>query len=404
MLTSRLRVTHCHGCIAHDCVGLVAARVTCLLYGSVQFTRILVQILQRGWSPFVLLLRPTAFRSSPMRSMTTPRSCTLVALLAFCLLPSIGGAQVPQFDSLYVFGDSIADTGNIFMQTKAMRMNPPVPPSVTPHQTYFDGNFSNGYMAFEFLWERLSGHRPGSPRGLKPFLEAPILQKTGAINFAFGGTGTPYVDQTPGGFYSPGLKGQVELFQLSLKGKQPSPRSLYVVSTGANDYRGDPFNVPMHPEDVVNNIEQAIVRLYGVGARHVMVLDLPDLGQVPANGGSPDATALSTYHNMLLDGAVARLRAQYPSLRLTLLELDPLFTRLRDTYMMDAEHPLLDAYVPTKPWLSTCLVNPASCEDVPRILFNSSFGFVFWDNVHPTTEAHHFLGDYAYEQLVSAYQ
>jgi phospholipase/lecithinase/hemolysin len=336
-----------------------------------------------------------------MRSMTTRPSFKLVALVVFCLLPSIAAAQVPQFDSLYVFGDSLADNGNIFIQTKAMRMNPPVPPSVTPHQTYFDGNFSNGYMAFEFLWERLSGHRPGSSHGLKPFLESPVLPKTGAINFAFGGTGTPYVDQTPGGFYSPGLKGQVELFRLALRGKQPSPRSLYVVSTGANDYRVE-FNVPLSPEDVVNNIEQAIASLYRIGARHVMVVDLPDLGQVPANGGSPDATALSFYHNLLLDGAVARLRARYPSLRLTLLELDPLFTRLRDT--MDAEHPLLDAYVPTKPWLSTCLLNPASCEDVPPMLFNSSFGFIFWDNVHPTTEAHHFLGDYAYEQLVNTYQ
>ena len=53
----------------------------------------------------------------------------------------------------------------------------------------------------------------------------------------------------------------------------------------------------MNPEDVVNNIEQAIASLYRIGARHVMVVDLPDLGQVPANGGSEDATALSKYHN-----------------------------------------------------------------------------------------------------------
>ena len=267
-----------------------------------------------------------------MRSMTTRPSFKLIALVMFCLLPSIAAAQVPQFDSLYVFGDSLADNGNILLQTKAMRMNPPVPPSVTPHRTYFDGRFSNGYIAFEFLWERLSGHRPGSSRGLKPFLEAPILQKTGATNFAFGGTGTPLLDKTPGGFYAPGLKGQIELFRLALRGKQPSTRSLYVVSTGANDYRDDPFNVPMNPVDVVNNIEQAVVSLYRIGARHVMVVDLPDLGQVPANGGSPDAT--SPQH--LSQPAFSTeqwlgLRAQYPSLRLTLLELDPLFTHLRDT-------------------------------------------------------------------------
>jgi len=338
-----------------------------------------------------------------MRSTTAPPSLKLVALLVLCLLPSIAAAQVPQFDSLYVFGDSIADNGNIFIQTKTMRMNPPVPPSVTPHRTYFDGRFSNGYTAFEFLWQRLSGQRPGSPRGLKPFLETPLLPKTGATNFAFGGTGTPYLDKTPGGFYAPGLKGQIELFRLALRGRQPSTRSLYVVSTGANDYRDDPFNVPMNPEEVVHNIEESIATLYGIGARHVMVVDMPDLGQIPANAGNEDATALSGYHNFLLGQAVARLRARFPSLHLTLLEFEPLFVRLRTT--MEAQFTLLDAFAtPQTAGLSTCLfVNPASCSDAPPILFNASFGFIFWDVVHPTTEAHHFLGDYAYEQLVNAY-
>ena len=94
----------------------------------------------------------------------------LVALLVVCLLPSIAAAQIPQFDAFYVFGDSLADNGNIFIQTTAMGMQPPVPPSVTPHRTYFNGRFSNGYIAFEYLWQRLSGHKPGSPHGLKPSL------------------------------------------------------------------------------------------------------------------------------------------------------------------------------------------------------------------------------------------
>ena len=129
-----------------------------------------------------------------MRSTTAPPSVKLVALLLFCLLPSIAAAQVPQFDSLYVFGDSLADNGNILIQTKAMRLDPPVPPSVTPHRTYFDGRFSNGYIAFEYLWQRLSGHRLDSPQAMKPFLAAPVLPRTGATDFAFGGTGTLYLD------------------------------------------------------------------------------------------------------------------------------------------------------------------------------------------------------------------
>ena len=337
-----------------------------------------------------------------MRPTTAPPSLKLVALFLLCLLPSIAAAQVPQFVSLYVFGDSLADNGNIFIQTKALRVNPPVPPSVTPHRTYFNGRFSNGYIAVEYLWKRVSGHEPGSTRGLKPFLASPLLQKTGAVDFAFGGTGTPYVDQTPGGLYAPGLKGQVELFRLALGGRKPSSRALYVVSTGSNDYRIDPFNVPMNPVDVVRNIETAIGSLYQLGARHVMVVDLPDLGAVPANGGDPAATELSAFHNALLDEAIARLKAQYPSLHLIPVKLDPLFQELSQT--MEAQAPALAVFAPTMPELATCLfVDPSLCKDAPAILFNGEFGFIFWDVVHPTTEAHRYLGDYAYEQLVNEY-
>ena len=61
----------------------------------------------------------------------------VVALLVICLLPSVATAQIPQFDCFYVFGDSLADNGNIWIQTSAMGMEPAVPPSVTPHRTYF---------------------------------------------------------------------------------------------------------------------------------------------------------------------------------------------------------------------------------------------------------------------------
>ena len=328
----------------------------------------------------------------------------LVALFIVCLFPSIAAAQIPQFDSFYVFGDSLADNGNVLAQTTAMRMQPPVPPSATPHLTYFGGRFSNGYIGFEYLWQRLSGHLPGSPLGLKAFLTAPLLENTGAVDFAFGGTGTPYVDQTPGGFSSPGLKGQIELFRLALLGRKPSPHALYAIATGANDYRSDPFNVPMRPGDVVRNIEQSIASLYRLGARDVLVLDLPDLGLVPANGGDPYATAISDAHNELLDKAVVRLRAQHPGLNLTEVKLDPLFEELRT--WMEAQAPALAVFAPpTNPGLVACLfVNPATCSDAPAFLFNADFGFLFWDIVHPTTEAHRYLSDYMYQQLSAQYE
>ena len=324
----------------------------------------------------------------------------VAALLVACLLPAEAAAQIPKFDSLYVFGDSLADQGNIFRLTKAMKLDPAVPPSETPHQTYFDGRFSNGYMGFEYLWERMSRHAPGSQKGLQPFLRSPFSEAR-AVNFAFGGTGTGNVDQTPGGFSAPGLKGQVELFRLTLH-MRPAPRNaLYAITTGANDYRMDPFNEPMDPNEVVANIADAVDTLYQLGARNVMVLDLPDLGLIPGNGDDPgSASWISAVHNVLLDAALKDLQLRRPDLHLIPVKLGPLFqdaiSRLEPGIPALTGRGFPDAAV--------CLfTDPSLCPDVAPDLFRSDLGYLFWDVVHPTTEVHRMLGDYLYEQLANSY-
>jgi phospholipase/lecithinase/hemolysin len=339
---------------------------------------------------------------------TTSPFFRLLALLVVCLLPSAATAQIPQFDCFYVFGDSLADNGNIGIQTAAMGMEPAVPPSETPHRTYFNHRFSNGYIGFEYLWQRVSGHVPDSALALKPFLAAPFTQKGCAVDFAFGGTGTPYLDQTPGGFYSPGLKGQVELLRIALRGRKPSNRSLYAIATGANDYRNDPFNVPMNPADVVRNIENAIVSLHRLGARTVLVLDLPDLGLLPANlideNTSKAASAISAAHNAALYAMVTRVQSQYPQLHLILVKLNPLFDDLRARFGANAPVPMISAFA-ADPAMAGCLfIDPVTCTDMPDFTFQSTLPFLFWDVVHPTTEAYRHLGDYMYELLAGEYE
>jgi phospholipase/lecithinase/hemolysin len=329
---------------------------------------------------------------------------SLAALLIVCALPSIASAQIPHFDSLYVFGDSLADNGNVLIQSKALGVDPPVPPSTSPHRTYFKGRFSNGYIEFEYLWQRLTGKPLDGNEALKPFLASPaILKGTGAIDFAYGGTGTAYLDQTPGGMWAPGLKGQIELFRLALHGKKPSDRALYAIATGANDYRLDPYNVPMDPAQVVRNIEDGIIALYRLGARDVMVLDLPDLGLIPANGGDPNASDVSTLHNALLDAGMADLQARFPKLHIIYVKFAPLFQEILESGLLEPQIPALEVLGP-QPGMSACLfVEPASCLDVDPRLFNMNLGFLFWDVVHPTTEAHHYLADYLYEELAASY-
>ena len=319
-------------------------------------------------------------------------------LLMLFLLPLTMSAEGPRFDSLYVFGDSLADIGNDLILSKALGADPAIPPSTSPHRTYFAGRFSNGPVGFEYLWQLLSGEAPGSPNGLKPSLAAAPLGATGAVDFAFGGTGTPYIDQTPGGFFAPGLKGQVELFRIGLRGRRPSKHALYAIVTGANDYRNDPFNVPMDPHDVVSNIADAVHTLYQLGARDVIVLNLPDLGLEPANAGDPGpASALSAFHNALLANALTTLASQLPKLNLIQADFAQAFLQLPAG--MNQVVPALDALFPPGFHMSACLfIDPVTCADVP--FFDVGDQFLFWDIVHPTTAAHRVLGDYLFQLLV----
>jgi phospholipase/lecithinase/hemolysin len=326
-------------------------------------------------------------------------------LLAFLVLPQTIVAQAPRYDSFYAFGDSLADIGNVFLASQALGIDPAPPPSVSPHRTYFLGRFSNGPVAFEYLWQLLSGQAPGAPNGLKPFLAAPILGPTNAVDFAFGGTGTPYIDQTPGGLYAPGLKGQVELFHAALRGRRPSRRTLYAIVTGANDYRNDAFNQPMQPSEVVQNIADAVVRLYDIGARDVMVLNLPDLSLLPAFSGDPaSAHYLTVIHNTLLAAALNAVSAQLPRLNLIQVDINQVLPLLpaamdRTTPALDALFPVLPPPYPPGFHMSACLfIDPATCADVPT--FDVGEQFMFWDIVHPTTAVHRVLGEYLYQSLL----
>lgn len=325
-------------------------------------------------------------------------------LLVVAILPERIAAQPKHFsfESFFVFGDSLADIGNTFIGSAAVGQ--PLPTG-----TYFNRRFTNGPVAFEYLWQLLSGNAPGTPGALRAFLQAPQLGATGSVNFAFGGTGTPYVDLTPDGVLAPGALGQVELFRLALKGRRPPKRALYAVVTGANDYSIHPFNEPMDPADSVANIAQAVARLYELGARDIAVLNLPDLGLVPANAGNPGAaTALSMLHNTLLANALNALAASRPNLNLVQIRFEDVFPLLPPT--MDVVTPALDVLFPPgslpPPYpadfrMSACLfIDPDTCLPVPT--FDVGDQYAFWDIVHPTTAAHRVLGQHVYQQVIAS--
>ena len=315
----------------------------------------------------------------------------------FALPPVL--AATPQYEAFYVFGDSLSDTGNDLIMTKLQKLEPAIPPSESPHKTYYQGRFSNGPVAAEYLWRQLR-----SDAALVPFLSNPSMALTGGIGFAFGGSTSGYLNQMPGGLFVPGVLGQIELYRKALKGKQPKTRALYAVWTGANDYL---MGRTEQPSEVVANIVKAIQTLYSLGARDFLIPNLPDLGLTPmvqmTDGGPAQLLALTQSHNALLAQALNQLRPRLRGIQNFHVDLFALSQNLLgDPENVTIFPPALEALLPGAGATDCFIVDPAICPDVDLTPESKAPHFAFWDLMHPTTFIHKLYGDAMRESLNAA--
>jgi phospholipase/lecithinase/hemolysin len=306
-------------------------------------------------------------------------------------------ATAPNYQAMYVFGDSLSDTGNDFISTTAQRLVPAIPPSVSPYATYWQGRFSNGPVAVEYLW-RLLGRKNAAE--VAPFLADQTMENKAGVSFAFGGSASGISNPTPSGFVVPGLLGQVDLYTKALNGKKARPNALYTVWTGSNDYlqgiTGDPYTV-------VGNVAQAIRVLYASGARDFMVPNLPNLGRTPLilqqNQGAA-FTQLTKAHNDLLEATLTSLSSSLPKARIVRVDVYALGEALLDSGVVSADVPAVEFLAPNTGAVSCLFTNPAACIDVP--MTGALPPFLFWDVLHPTTQVHGAIGTAMMKALTKA--
>jgi phospholipase/lecithinase/hemolysin len=179
-------------------------------------------------------------------------------------------ATAATFSQLFVFGDSLSDTGNAFIATGGLvnptQATPPSPP-------YFPGRFSNGPIWVDTLAQKLNVN-------LTPFLALSSPDPTASINFAVGGATTgefnAFVPSPP--FPPSGLQAQINAFtSLKAAGLPADSNALYTVLAGGNDF----ISGSIDPSGSVKNVSKAVTDLYNAGARNILVGNLPDLGKTP---------------------------------------------------------------------------------------------------------------------------
>jgi phospholipase/lecithinase/hemolysin len=287
------------------------------------------------------------------------------------------------FSQMYVFGDSLSDTGNVFNASlQATGIGFPPPP-------YFKGRFSNGPNWVDYLAEDLNlSPTPVTALGL----EIPPSQ---GINFAFGGA-TTGLDNTVAPNLLLGLQQQVGLFTSFVSANQAAnPDALYVLWAGANDYLPTesttftPFNTP---ETTIGNLSFALSTLAAVGAKNFLVVNLPDLGELPLTNNTPISSSLNTLtslHNTSLSATINALSSTPGSdLNINLVDVNSLFS---DTISNPDKYGFAN--------VTDACINNLTCVFGGQSDQNK---FLFWDNLHPTTAAHKQIGELAYKALQSS--
>lgn len=285
---------------------------------------------------------------------------TVVALF-FSIL-----ASATPLNKIVVFGDSLSDNGNLYEYLKhQLPMSPP----------YFEGRFSNGPVWIEHLIQDYY------PKNSKAHL----------LDYAFGGAGVLEDDDDDDALFT--LRREMDSYFLAHH-ETADELSLYVMWIGSNNYLGVPDDVEKSVSDVILGIEHGLQRLVKNGAKHILVVNVPDLGRTPAArdfDAVENLTYISQRHNVLLEKMVLDFKERYPAVQWVYFDVnlvfddminEPLeygFTNITDTCYEEIMPDEQRSSLTVLKMVST--IQPKAHKDVCK-------GYLFFDPVHPTGPAH----------------
>lgn len=283
-----------------------------------------------------------------------------IRLLLLVLALMVARPASANYDQLFAFGDSLSDSGNAALLSGGLW--PPTP----------TGRFSNGPVAAEYLANAL-GIASFGPSG------------TGGTNYAVGGATTGLLNYNkevdnpaglPATFSTTGMTAQLGAFLGAAPVFDPAS-TLFMVWGGANDF----FLGVDTGEDPLVTAANAVTNLANIvgglasfaGAQKVLVPLMPDLGLTPfgiASGQGALLSALSAGFNAGLAGAMGQVE-----------QATGVDVILFDTVAQTAN----------------VLANPAAygftnttgrCIDDLLALASNCAGYLYLDDVHPTTAGH----------------
>ena len=221
------------------------------------------------------------------------------------LLPGV--TRAGDYSAMYVFGDILADQGNDVVANGLSTLPP----------EFYETTVKDGPLAVERLAKVL-----GVPLATSRHLVGPAV----GTNFAAAGAAT--TGDGPKAFPQ-----QLTAFEQSVGS---DPAGLYVLYFGATEVNQavgapDPAVAEAFVQGAADGAVAGAERLIASGARNVLVMLLPDLGDVPVFvrfGVSGAATALAEQYNARLRTGIDALAARSPSARIVVFDTFTFFRRM----------------------------------------------------------------------------
>ncbi len=295
----------------------------------------------------------------------------IVFILA-ALFFSVQAAAAP-IEKIVVFGDSMSDNGNLYEYMKRdLPMSPP----------YFEGRFTNGPVWIELLTD----------------MYYPKTNRAHLLDYAFGGAGiSEEVDDDDDDdevLFT--LRREVDSYLLTHHDKADNA-SLYVIWMGSNNYLGVPEDVDAAVDAVILGIKHDMQRLIARGAKQFLIMNVPDLGKIPA-ARDFDAVALLTElslrHNAVLKETIAEMGREDSSLQLFYFDVRSSLDEILET-------PAHFGFTNTTDTCYEEMVNNPSEKSILRMVsrvkartsVDACTGYVFFDPVHPSGPIHAILAE-----------
>jgi phospholipase/lecithinase/hemolysin len=282
--------------------------------------------------------------------------------------------------NIVVFGDSLSDNGNLYeyMQHKL----PASPP-------YYKGRFSNGPIWVEYLINQYYPHNGANH----------------LLDYAFGGAEIAE-DSTNEPLFT--LKREIDSYLLAHQ-ERADAQSLFIIWIGANNYLDhrswDRLNITT--TRVSLGIKYELQRLATAGAKHILIINLPDLGRAPVAkllAAEALLTQYTTQHNKKLLQVINDMRNQYKKVQWLYYDVHSMFNILLD------KHKTYGFQHTSKTCHNFNLLNFGNNWQIMQMLKLTAFatiqtnnincdGYLFFDPIHPTSLTHELIGRNIYTYI-----